>query len=288
MAGRRCRPWAAAVPAVSGVLLGVAIAVGSAPAAAGEVTDAASPGRDASSGSATATGVGPGPYADILAREAASRGIPPALADAVAFVESGYDPGAVGTAGELGLMQVRPATAAMLGHRGPAAELLDPATNVHFGVAYLAKAWRLAGGDVCHTLAKYRAGHGEELLTLRSVEYCRRARGRLAANGSPLAAAPAYAAMSRPEGPRTSAPKARAMPSAVALLASRSWSAHVARIRAVEIKTARIMGVADAARASDAPSVVGGRRDAPEGDIARRAPARAAIVMPPVKRGSRA
>jgi hypothetical protein len=39
-------------------------------------------------------------------------------------------------------------------------------------------------------LMKYRAGHGEERFSERSVEYCRRARAHLASLGSPLAHAP--------------------------------------------------------------------------------------------------
>lgn len=238
----RHRPRAVAAPsarcAASGFLLVVAVAAGPAPAAAEEAATA-SPPTQASVANPAASATRPA-YADLLAREAASRGLPPALADAVAFVESGYDAGAVGAVGELGLMQVRPATAAMLGHRGPAAELLDPATNVRFGVAYLAKAWSLAGGDVCRALAKYRGGHGEQRLTPRSVEYCRRARERLASVGSPLAAAPTPAV--GPRSPRTSTSEAREMPAAVALLANRFWAAHVARVRAIEVRTARIMG----------------------------------------------
>src|SRR3954449_4701365 len=42
-------------------------------------------------------------------------------------------------------------------------------------------------GDVCRALMKFRAGWGEERMTPLSVEYCRRARGHLAAIGSPLA-----------------------------------------------------------------------------------------------------
>jgi uncharacterized membrane protein len=288
MGGGGHRSRVAVAPSAFGVLpgfvLGVAVFACSAPAAAEETVAAVASTRTDTAAEA-ARPTSRTAYADLLAREAASRGLPPALADAVAFVESGYDAGAVGAVGELGLMQVRPATAAMLGHRGPAAELLDPATNVRFGVAYLAKAWRLAGGNLCRTLAKYRAGHGEERLTPRSVEYCRRARDRLAANGSPFAAAPGDAAMARPEDPRAPAPKARAVPPAVALLAGRFWAAHVARIRAVETRTARIMGVADAARASGPSSLVGGPRNAPEGDATRRASARAADGLPPLKRG---
>ena len=122
-------------------------------------------------------------YLEVVRRESVSHGLPPAVADAVVRIESGYNPAAVGTVGEVGLMQVRPATAAMLGFKGTHAELADPATNIRYGVAYLAKAWRLAGGDLCRALMKYRAGHGEESMSPLSAEYCRRARTHLAAIG---------------------------------------------------------------------------------------------------------
>ena len=84
--------------------------------------------------------------------------MPAELVDAVAFVESAYDPSAIGQAGEIGIMQVMPSTAAMLGFQGNRAQLM-----------------------------KYRAGYGEETMSARSVEYCRRVRDHLAALGSPLA-----------------------------------------------------------------------------------------------------
>jgi Transglycosylase SLT domain len=121
-------------------------------------------------------------------QEAEQQGLPPEVADAVVQVESAYNPHAVGGVGEVGLMQVRPETAAMLGHRGGLTELFEPATNIRYGVMYLARAWQLADGDLCRALMKYRAGHGEERMTPLSVEYCRRARGHLAAIGSPLGA----------------------------------------------------------------------------------------------------
>lgn len=123
----------------------------------------------------------------IVARRAEEAGLPPAVADAVAQVESAYNPNVVGGVGEVGLMQIRPQTAAMLGYKGDRTGLFDPETNVQYGVAYLARAWRLANGDLCRALMKYRAGHGEERMTPLSVEYCRRARRHLAAIGSPLA-----------------------------------------------------------------------------------------------------
>ena len=123
----------------------------------------------------------------IAMEEAKKAGLPYAMVDAVMKIESGYHPQALGGVGEIGLMQVRPATAAMMGFRGTPADLADPATNIHYGAAYLGKAWALAGGDVCKTLMKYRAGHGETVMTPLSVTYCQRARVHLASIGSPLA-----------------------------------------------------------------------------------------------------
>ena len=130
---------------------------------------------------------GRGYYLPLVAQEAERRGLPTAVADAVVMVESSYNPSVIGTVGELGLMQIRPGTAAMLGFTGPGEALADPQVNIRYGVEYLAKAWRLTGGDLCRALMKYRAGHGEERMTPRSVEYCRRARVHLVAIGSPLA-----------------------------------------------------------------------------------------------------
>jgi hypothetical protein len=125
-------------------------------------------------------------HVSLVRHEAERQGLPADVADAVAHIESSYDPQAVGVVGEVGLMQIRPQTAAMLGYKGLVAGLFDPETNVRYSVTYLAGAWRLANGDLCRTLMKYRAGHGEVRMTPLSVEYCRRARNYLAAIGSPL------------------------------------------------------------------------------------------------------
>ena len=53
---------------------------------------------------------------------------------------------------------------------------------------------------MCRALMKYRAGHGEERMSPLSAEYCRRARGYLAAIGSPLVQG-AVPTIGRPEGP---------------------------------------------------------------------------------------
>ena len=131
----------------------------------------------------------------------------------------------------------------MLGFKGSTAELARPEVNIHYGVTYLTQAWHLAGGDLCRALMKYRAGHGEETMSLLSLRYCSLARSRLAAMGS------AYG------GPRTGAAtpaeisvRASTQP-AVELVrpvdvyaiyrrgtpaASRAfWTAHEARVRAI-------------------------------------------------------
>jgi len=133
---------------------------------------------------------GPGQRDALLALvrdEATRQGVPPELADAVAVVETGYTPDAIGSSGEIGLMQVMPGTAALLGFHGSMTELAAPATNIHYGVAYLARAWQAAGGNPCRALMKYRAGVGEDGYSPLSLSYCRHAATWLATLQSPLA-----------------------------------------------------------------------------------------------------
>jgi hypothetical protein len=139
--------------------------------------------RQRGAGSAAGAGGDRGGYRAIIEREAMARGVPPELVDAVMSVESGYNPAVVGADGEIGLMQIMPATASMLGFTGTLAELAVPETNIHYGVMYLAGAWRLAGQDICTATMKYRAGHGQTRFSVRSVDYCIRVRARLFARG---------------------------------------------------------------------------------------------------------
>ncbi len=188
-------------------------------------------------------------YLPLIAAEAKARGLPPEVADAVARVESGYNSSAVGGDGERGMMQVMPPTAAMLGFKGSAAELAEPATNIKLGVSYLADAWKRADGNLCRALMKYRAGHNQERMSALSVEYCRRAKSHLASIGSPLAAGPLPAAefgtVTSRSGPVFSAgAKVRRVAGRLVRVAAlrtprttRSfWAAHSARIRAIEAR----------------------------------------------------
>lgn len=119
-------------------------------------------------------------YIYLVRTEAKRNGLPVQIADAVAFIESAYNPVRIGDAGEIGLMQVRPSTARMLGFHGSAAELFNPRKNLRYGILYLAQAWRLAKGDLCRALMKYRAGHLAQNMTPKSTEYCSRAKAYLA------------------------------------------------------------------------------------------------------------
>jgi hypothetical protein len=139
-------------------------------------------------------------YRVLVEREALAFGLPPALIDAVMAVESRYNSAAVGFDGEVGLMQVMLPTARMLGFTGTPAELAAPAVNVHYGVQYLAGAWRRAGGDLCTATMKYRAGHGETRFSFLSVDYCMRVRAHLSANGVPVTGTVPQPVFGRPSG----------------------------------------------------------------------------------------
>jgi soluble lytic murein transglycosylase-like protein len=139
-------------------------------------------------------------YRALIEQEAKREGLAPEIAEAVMAVESGYNPGAIGGAGEIGLMQILPSTARMLGFTGSEADLAVPANNIHFGVTYLAQAWRLAGGDLCTAVMKYRAGHGESRFSYLSVNYCLAVRSKLAARGFRVTGSVPVATFGEPGG----------------------------------------------------------------------------------------
>ena len=113
----------------------------------------------------------------LIVAKAAAYGVPAALAHAVVRVELNYNPKATGGAGEVGLMQIKYQTARGLGYSGTRAALYEPATNLEWGMRYLAGAHRLAGGNLCGTLAKYQGGHGTRG-TRTTHNYCGRVRTR--------------------------------------------------------------------------------------------------------------
>jgi len=58
-----------------------------------------------------------------------------------------------------GLLQILPQTARTMGHRGPPEALLDPETNLKYGVKYLRGAWLVADGDPDAAIMWYARGY---------------------------------------------------------------------------------------------------------------------------------
>lgn len=134
---------------------------------------------------APATAADPSPYSAIVARYAAAYGVPVSLANAVIRIESNYQPNKTGSAGEVGLMQIKPATARMLGYSGSTKALYNPETNIKYGMKYLAMAHDLGGGTTCGTILKYNAGHAAKRMNPISSAYCSKVKIVMASAGSP-------------------------------------------------------------------------------------------------------
>lgn len=117
--------------------------------------------------------------AKLISQVAKKHGVPVALATAVVTVESNFNPNVRGSAGEIGLMQIKPATARGMGFSGSAKALYSPEVNLEWGMRYLAKAHDLAGGDVCGTILRYNAGHGARRMNPISRRYCGKVKGLL-------------------------------------------------------------------------------------------------------------
>ncbi|MGG7518340.1 lytic transglycosylase domain-containing protein [Allorhizobium undicola] len=115
---------------------------------------------------------GEGAYHGMIATYARQYGVPVELAQAVVKIESGYNPRARGSHGEVGLMQIKPATARAMGYTGNVAGLFDPETNLKYGIKYLAMAHQLGGGTTCGAILRYNAGHGATRMNPVSRQYC--------------------------------------------------------------------------------------------------------------------
>jgi soluble lytic murein transglycosylase-like protein len=120
--------------------------------------------------------------AEIVERHAAAANIPADFVRAVIRVESDWDADLTGFSGEIGLMQIKPETARDMGFRGEDQALYDPETNIRWGVAYLAAAYKLAAGDLCQTVLKYNVGHQATKMTDAASAYCGRVRTIMASN----------------------------------------------------------------------------------------------------------
>jgi len=90
-----------------------------------------------------------------ITRAAERHGVDPKLADAVAKVESAYEPGVVSKEGAVGVMQLMPKTARTLG-----VNPWDYRQNIDAGVRYLRWLEERYHGDMKAVLAAYNAGPG--------------------------------------------------------------------------------------------------------------------------------
>ena len=101
-----------------------------------------------------------GPIGQIVAAEANAEGVPVAFALAVAWQESGWQAGAVSSAGAVGVMQLTKPTAEWVASSmlHEPIKLTDPRSNVHAGVILLKHYLARSQGDKALVLAAYYQG----------------------------------------------------------------------------------------------------------------------------------
>ncbi|MDX1676266.1 lytic transglycosylase domain-containing protein [Arsukibacterium sp.] len=95
-------------------------------------------------------------YNLIIDKVAREQQLEPALIRAVIHAESAFQAAALSKRGAVGLMQLMPDTAAMLGVSDP----LSPEQNIRGGSVYLARLLKQYQGDLTLSLAAYNAGPG--------------------------------------------------------------------------------------------------------------------------------
>jgi soluble lytic murein transglycosylase-like protein len=154
-----------------------------------------------------------------IAQHAQNASIPESLIHRSVKRESNYNP-MCKHGPYWGLMQIRYDTARSMGYDGPASGLLDAETNLKYGVAYLANAWRLAGGDERRAIQLYAGGYYYEAKRRGMLGEMRKADDFAAAadtqttrvaRSEPKRSAPASAMLAQTETPP--APQAAAAPS---------------------------------------------------------------------------
>jgi hypothetical protein len=112
-------------------------------------------------------------YALKVRQAAEDAGVNPKLALAIAYQESRFNPKAPrGSSGEVGLMQIKPSTAAELGFTMK--DILDPDKNIQAGIAYLKQALDVTGNDIRLAPIYYNGGPGTFGKFARGEDYDKR------------------------------------------------------------------------------------------------------------------
>ncbi len=92
----------------------------------------------------------------LIVDAARRHNVPPHIALGKISVESRFNPRALGREGEIGLVQIKLASARGLGYTGTREQLFNPATNLEWGMRYLAAATR--GNYSCAGISSYQRG----------------------------------------------------------------------------------------------------------------------------------
>lgn len=95
-------------------------------------------------------------YHPIILAASMKYNVDPALVKAIIKAESGYNPTAVSKKGAVGLMQLMPATANVLGVE----DLFNPEHNINGGVKYLRQLINRFAGNLELAVAAYNSGIG--------------------------------------------------------------------------------------------------------------------------------
>jgi soluble lytic murein transglycosylase-like protein len=106
---------------------------------------------------------------EMIKTLAPAQGVPTWFALRIAKVESNYNPKARGSAGELGLYQLKCSTAREMGFAGNCTTLLNPAVNIHYGLKHLAMAIKKSNGNLKLAASKHNGGLGRKKLVASYV-----------------------------------------------------------------------------------------------------------------------
>ncbi|KRQ88128.1 Soluble lytic murein transglycosylase precursor [Caloramator mitchellensis] len=114
---------------------------------------------------------------DVYVIKYASRyDMDPLLIFSIIKAESNFNPNAISSKGAMGLMQITPQTGEYISYllktsKFSNEELLNPETNIKFGIYYLSKLNKDFGGNLDTTLAAYNAGEGNVRKWLKEKQY---------------------------------------------------------------------------------------------------------------------